>query len=112
MTKHLSIDRMLEAAFDSEMPGLANFVEYAESLATMLAKNLAMHLDIETQDAVWQGAAFGGLCARFGPTPPSQACPAVIDDMDKEGDWELLSTPAMGKAALRPSGLSLPSDTL
>jgi hypothetical protein len=112
MTKDLSIDRMLEAALDSDMPGLAQFVEMAESFATMLAKNLATHLDIEAQDAIWQGLAFGGLCARFGPTRPNQRCPAAIGDQDSEGGWELLSTLAIGEAALRPGGLSLPSDKL
>lgn len=110
MSKQLTIDRMLEAALDSEMPGTAQFIEQAENLATILARNLATHLDVETQAAIWQGRAFGGTCARFGPTKPSQPCPDVIHAGDVTGDWELLSSLVMHKSALRPGGLQLASD--
>ena len=110
MSKLLTIDGMLEAAFDSNMPGLPQFVEQAELLATTLAKNLASHLGIESADAVWQSEAFGGLCARFGKAKENDPCPVVIHQADQSGDWDFLPWSAVTKAQLRPHKMALPSD--
>lgn len=105
----LNMDDLLEAALDSNMPGYAQFVEQAENMATALAKNLAAHLGVECKDAVWEGEAFAGLAARFGPSELGQECPQVLKQADPTGDWEPLTFQRQ-KSSLRPENLKLPSD--
>ena len=73
---------------DSGHPDYDKLVAEMEAAATKLAQSLANHLNIRmTHPGAWEGEAFGGLCANFGPSTPGQLCPEVIDNGDPGGDW-------------------------
>lgn len=86
--KILDISDMLQAAEDSQMPGLELHTRALEAQAALLAGALASHLKIQTHDPGTWKPGFGGLCASFVPVHPGQSCPPVIDDGDPEGEWE------------------------
>ena len=85
--KILSIDNMLEAAQDSNLPDLDAATQEIETAATNLAERLAKHLDINAGAADYE-RGFGGCCATFSAKTPDQPCPKVIEDGDPGGDWE------------------------
>lgn len=88
MAKILSIDDMLEAAQQCDLPQYADHVRLLETAATNLANALAAHLHITAGPATWEGKGFAGLCASFHPKRKKQKCPPVIDDADPGGDWD------------------------
>lgn len=86
--KILSIDDMLEAASECELPSYTQHVAAIEEAATLLALALADHLKIGAAAATWEGKALSGTCAPFYPLKESDPCPEVIDEGDPGGDWE------------------------
>jgi hypothetical protein len=85
-------------------------VQQAESLANALATSVAQHHKIDYKVPIWQGAAFGGLCAAFGPKTENQPMPPAFKNFDEDGEWENLGQRHSRFADLRPNGLDLPSD--
>lgn len=80
---------MLDAAEETRMPHLSEHASGIEAAGSHLARALAAHLGIAVKyPATWEGKAFGGTCAAFGPVHPDQPCPTVIEDGDRGGDWE------------------------
>lgn len=86
--KILSIDNMIGAAEDSDLPDIERHVQAVEQAATELAEALAKHHGIGFQPATWEGEALAGCCAPFFPLTPNQPCPEPIDTRDEGGDWE------------------------
>jgi hypothetical protein len=89
VSKILSIDDMLEAAC-ADLPESvsADFVSGFENLASALAEQLSRCYQINSDGAMWQGKALGGLCAAFEPKTEGQECPPMIDEGDPDGEWD------------------------
>lgn len=87
--KILTIDQMLEAAHDTELPDYDQQLAALEKQATKLAKSLAKHMGVSVSEG---GATYErdgcGICATFVPKTPGQPCPQAIGDRDTGGDWE------------------------
>ena len=88
MSKQLSIDDMLEAARDSNLPLRDQFTDMAVSFADLLGEALARHLNIDVGCASADEKAFGGVLVPFWPKDFGDPCPDVIHEGDKSGDWE------------------------
>ncbi len=87
MAKQLTIDEMLEAAQDSNLPGYQHYVRAIEGIASALAVKLAAHLDVVTDEATFQ-LGFGGTCAPFYAKHEGQDCPESLEPHDEGGEWE------------------------
>jgi hypothetical protein len=92
MSKILSVDNMLEAATEAEMPGAEDYVAKFEKLATELAEALAKHHGIRMSHPASFEPGFGGLCANFSAAHEGQVCPPSIDDKDEGGDFDFIPT--------------------
>lgn len=83
--KLLSLEDMLSAAKDAEVPGVEDLVAQAEDVAEHIAAALARHLGVKSRNTeFWDGK----LYTTFLATHPGQVCPAAIDSGDPSGEWE------------------------
>lgn len=86
--KILTIDDMLAAAEDTEMPDHDQQLAALERQATEFAEHLARHLGVGVDP---MGATYErfccGICATFVPKNPDQACPEILEELDPGGDW-------------------------
>lgn len=87
MAKLLTLDEMLEAGRLSNLPGIEDTIKCFECLASIVAAELADHLDVETGPATFAGLALAGTCAPFYPKHASQPCPPPLDQFDPT-EWE------------------------
>jgi hypothetical protein len=85
--KILSVDDVLDAASECDLPSLSVHQKILENALQALANDLANHLGIQAENAAYEGG-FGGLCVNFRPVSADQACPAEIGDRDTGGEWE------------------------
>lgn len=90
MSKILTMQEILDAAQESNMPSASIFNELYENLTTLTARALAQHLSIATSDAASEGPHLGGVSVAFCPILETDGCPSVIDQADSTGEWEPL----------------------
>ena len=86
--KILNIDNMIQAGYDSDLPGIEAHIMGLEEAASRLGEALAEHLEIRTgsMGATYEGES--GICMDFLPGSVGQECPECINDGDPCGDWE------------------------
>lgn len=90
MSKQLTLDEMLIAASNSNMPGLDRYVEHLEALALDLGGDLARHLDIEGPvECSLTAEEGGGIMGGFAPKFTGQPIPDVLKEFDTLADWEV-----------------------
>lgn len=87
MPKILTIDEMLEAMFNADIPTAPHFMKEAEELATRIGESMAGHLKIESDEGSCQ-IGFGGTCVNFYPSYPNQPIPECMEYLDEGGEWE------------------------
>lgn len=88
MSKILDVNNLLEAGKCLPDRDLALFTARFEGLTKDFAEAIAKRLEIKCTDVSYQGSAFGGLCATFGPAHEGQPCPDAIEGLDSGGEWE------------------------
>jgi hypothetical protein len=88
MSKQLTLDEMLIAAANSDMPGLDKYLPQLEALAQELGTDLAQHLGIEGPVNCDFTAEEGcGILGGFAPLHEGQPVPEVLRTVDTTGDW-------------------------
>lgn len=88
MSRVLDVNELLDLAADAKLPNLSAHVTAMEAATTLLTAAIAEHLGIAHTGANWE-PGFGGLCGVFQPKEEGQPLPAVMEEYDTGGDWEL-----------------------
>lgn len=85
--KQLTIDEMLDAAQMAGMPTRDHELA-VESLANIIAADVARHFGVQILNHASFEPGFGGTCVNFGPPAAGdKTCPYVLSLFDT-GDWE------------------------
>lgn len=85
--KQLTIDEMLEICRMAKIGGRA-YERLAETVANLIAAEIAGHFKVQVLHPASFEPAFGGTCVDFGPPDNgAKTCPYALSLFDP-GDWE------------------------
>lgn len=88
MSIQLKADEMLDALITLNHPRASDYQSILCAVSTAMANDLGTTLGCWSGPATFQGMAFAGLCAPFGPTYHRQPCPEVLAALDPGGDQD------------------------
>jgi hypothetical protein len=89
MARILSVDEMMIAAVESDMPGADILEAELRAFTERLAAALATHLEVEgpTEIDFFTDSVGGGVLGGFAPFTPDQPIPQVLANFDAIGEW-------------------------